>query len=306
MEIENIIIIGSGPAGYSAAVYAARESFNPLMISGFNKGGQLMLTSIVDNYPGFPDGIDGQQLMELFRKQAERFGTRFIDDNVTRVDFSSSPYAVYVNDTKYLSRSVIIATGASSKWLGIDSEKRLIGKGVSSCATCDAPFFKGKDVVVVGGGDTAMEDSLFLTKFAKSVTLVHRREEFRASKIMQAKVRENPKIRIILNATVDEVLGLNEVSGVKIRDVKNGQESELKADGLFVAIGHYPNTDFVKGALSLDEKGYINTIEEVKTKIPGIFAAGDVVDHVYKQAATAAASGVKAALEARTYLNENE
>lgn len=305
MEIENIIIIGSGPAGYSAAIYAARDNFKPLMISGFNKGGQLMLTSTVDNYPGFPNGIDGQQLMEMFRKQAERFGTRFIDDDVTRVDFSSSPYAIYVNDTKYLSRSVIIATGASSKWLGLDSEKRLIGKGVSSCATCDAPFFKGKDVVVAGGGDTAMEDSLFLTKFAKSVTLIHRREEFRASKIMQAKVKENPKIKIILNAIIDDVLGLNEVSGVKIKDIKSGQVTELKADGLFVAIGHYPNTDFVKGTLSLDEKGYINTTEEVKTKIPGIFAAGDVVDHVYKQAATAAASGVKAALEARAYLNDN-
>ncbi len=304
MGIENLIIIGSGPAGYSAALYAAREDFKPLLIGGFQRGGQLTLTGIVENYPGFPDGIDGTALMEMFRKQAERFGARMIDDDVTGVDFSKKPMEVNVGDKKYYAKSVIVSTGASAIWLGIESEKRLIGKGVSSCATCDAPFFKNKEVVVVGGGDTAMEDSNFLTRFATSVTIVHRRNEFRASRIMQKKTLSNPKIKVIWDSVVEEVLGKERVEGVRIRNVKTGGTTELKTEGLFVAIGHRPNTGFLNGQLKLDEKGYIITRDEVKTDIEGVFVAGDVADRVYRQAVTAAGSGTKAALEARAYLNE--
>lgn len=299
-----MIIIGSGPAGYSAALYAAREDFKPLLIGGFQRGGQLTLTGIVENYPGFPDGIDGTALMEMFRKQAERFGARMIDDDVTGVDFSKKPMEVNVGDKKYYAKSVIVSTGASAIWLGIESEKRLIGKGVSSCATCDAPFFKNKEVVVVGGGDTAMEDSNFLTRFATSVTIVHRRNEFRASRIMQKKTLSNPKIKVIWDSVVEEVLGKERVEGVRIRNVKTGGTTELKTEGLFVAIGHRPNTGFLNGQLKLDEKGYIITRDEVKTDIEGVFVAGDVADRVYRQAVTAAGSGTKAALEARAYLNE--
>jgi thioredoxin reductase (NADPH) len=303
METENLIIIGSGPAGYTAALYAARENLNPLMISGFGKGGQLMLTSTVDNYPGFPEGIMGPDLMELMRKQAEKFGTRFIDDNVTSVDLKKSPIEVTVEGKTYYAKSVIISTGASSNWIGLESEKRLIGKGVSSCATCDGFFFKEKDVIVVGGGDSAMEEALFLTRFARSVTIVHRRDSFRASKIMQDKVMQSPKINIIWDCAVEEILGKDRVEGVRLDQLKTGQKAELKIDGVFVAIGHSPNTGFLNGQLKLDQKGYIVTSEEVKTDIKGVFAAGDVVDHVYRQAVTAAASGAKAAMEARSYLN---
>jgi thioredoxin reductase (NADPH) len=315
-NVESIIIIGSGPAGYTAALYAAREGFNPLMISGAISGGQLMLTTTVENYPGFPDGIMGPELMDLLRKQAERFGTRFIDENVIDVDFSSKPFKVMVwvstgtSDDRvvstYYANAVIISTGASAKWLGLGSEKRLIGHGVSSCATCDAFFYKGKDVIVVGGGDTAMEDSLFLTKFAKSVTIVCRKGEFRASKIMQGRVKTNPKIKIIFNSTVEEILGKEKVTGVKLKNLISGKTEAMKIDGVFVAIGYTPNTSFLKGKLNLDEQGYVIAKDEVRTNINGVFVAGDVADKVYRQAVTAAASGTKAALEARTYLQDLE
>jgi thioredoxin reductase (NADPH) len=302
MKTENLIIIGSGPAGYTAALYASREGFEPLLISGFNRGGQLMLTGIIDNYPGFPEGIDGPKLMELMRAQAARFGTRFIDDDVTDIDLKKRPFEVSVGDQRYHAESVIISTGASAQWLGLESEKRLIGRGVSSCGTCDGPLFKGKDVVVVGGGDTAMEDSLFIAKFARSVTIIHRRDKFRASKIMQDRVLSHERIKVVWNSAVEEVLGTDRVTGARIKDMITGKSGELKADGLFVAIGHTPNTGFLKGKLELDARGYIVTNEEVKTEIEGVFAAGDVVDHVYRQAVSAAGSGAKAALEVRAYL----
>lgn len=303
-NIENVIIVGSGPAGYSAAIYTAREDFKPLMITGVEAGGQLELTTTVENYPGFPEGIDGPDLMEMMRKQAERFGTRFVRDNVVDVDFTSKPLKVKTQSQEYYAKAVIIATGASAMWLGLESEKRLTGKGVSSCATCDAPFFKNKDVIVVGGGDTAMEDSNFLTKFVNSVTIIHRRNEFRASKAMQDKVLSNPKIKVVWNSVVEEILGDIKVNGIRIKDVESGKTSEIKTDGVFVAIGHKPNTDFLKGKLTLDSKGYIVTKDEVETAIEGVFVAGDVMDPFYRQAATAASGGVKAALRVREYLGK--
>ena len=300
--VEKLLIIGGGPAGLSAAIYASREGFNPLVIAGMNAGGQLLLTSVVENFPGFPDGVDGPVIIDLMRKQAEKFGTRFVDQNVTKVDFSKHPFWVSTEDAEYEADSVIIATGANAKWLGLKSEKGLIGKGVSSCATCDGPFFRNKDVIVVGGGDTAMEDSLFLTKFVNSVTIVHRREELRASKIIQERVKSNPKIKFIWDTVVDEVLGEEKVTGVKLKNLKTGETNEMKADGLFVAIGYSPNTSMFEGQVALDEQGYIEADEEVKTNIEGIFVAGDVADKVFRQAATASGSGVKAALLAREYL----
>ncbi len=300
--VENIIILGGGPAGLTAALYAARDGFNPLVISGVNAGGQLLLTTTVDNFPGFTDGVQGPELMDKLKRQAEKFGTRFEQADVTEIDFSSSPYKVKVGSQEYEGRSIIIATGASAKWLGIESESKFIGRGVSSCATCDAPFFKGKNVIVVGGGDTAMEDSVFLTRFANSVTIVHRRDAFRASKIMQDKALSNPKIKVIWNSTVEEIMGDKRVTGVKIKNIVTNGTTEMQIDGVFVAVGYKPNTDFLNGKLPLDAKGYIITKDEVKTELPGIFVAGDVADHVYRQAITAAGSGAKAALEARTYL----
>lgn len=301
-KIEDLIIIGSGPAGYTAAIYAAREDFKPLMISGAVNGGQLMLTNTVENYPGFVDGVMGPDLMEAFRKQAEKFGTRFINDDVVSVDFNTRPFKVSTGDTTYLANCVIISTGASAKWLGIESERKFIGKGVSSCATCDAFFYKNKNVIVVGGGDTAMEDSLFLTRFASSVTIVHRRDQFRASNIMQQRVKANPKIKILLNAVVDEITGNEKVSGVVLRDVLTGKTTAMQIDGVFAAIGYTPNTAFLNGKLETDEQGYLVTKDEVKTAIDGVFVAGDVADRRYRQAVTAAGSGAKAALEARAYL----
>lgn len=299
---EELIIIGGGPAGYTAAIYTAREDFKPLVISGSQAGGQLMLTSAVDNYPGFPDGVLGPDLMDLFRKQAERFGARFLNEDVTDIDLTKQPFKISVGSKDYHAKCIIIALGASAKWLNIESEQRLIGKGISSCATCDAPFYKNKDVVAVGGGDTAMEDSLFLTKFAKSVTLVHRKDNFRASKIMQQRVLANPKIKVIFNSVIEEVLGKEKVNGVKIKNVLTNKVTNLATDGLFVAIGHSPNTSILMGKLKLDDQGYIITKDEVKTDIDGVFVAGDVADKVYRQAVTAAGSGSKAALEARNYL----
>ncbi len=299
---ENVIIIGSGPAGLTAALYTAREDFNPLVITGVEAGGQLLLTNIVENFPAFPEGIYGSELIDLMRKQAEKFGARFIGDNVVSIDLKSRPFKVKTQSQEYESHSIIIATGASAKWLDIPSEKNFIGKGISSCATCDAPFFKKKDVAIVGGGDTAMEDSLFLTKFVNSVTIIHRRDSFRASKIMQERVKNNPKIKIIWNSVVEEIKGDPKVESITIKDVNSGEKSDMEVDGLFVAIGYKPNTDFLKGSLDLDGAGYIITQDEVKTKIDGVYVAGDVADHIYRQAVTAAASGTKAALEVRAYL----
>ena len=300
--VEKLLIIGGGPAGLSAAIYASREGFNPLVIAGMNAGGQLLLTSVVENFPGFPDGVDGPVIIDLMRKQAEKFDTRFVDQNVTKVDFAKRPFKVFTEDAEYEADSVIIATGANAKWLGIESEKKLIGKGISSCATCDGPFFKNKDVVVVGGGDTAMEDSLFLTKFVNSITIVHRRGELRASKIMQERVKSNKKIKFVWDSVIDEVLGDEKVVGVRLKNLKTSATSEMKTDGIFVAIGYSPNTEMFNGQVNLDEQGYINAEDEVKTNIDGVFVAGDVADKVYRQAATASGSGVKAALLAREYL----
>lgn len=300
--VEELIIIGAGPAGYTAAIYAARDDLKPLVISGIEPGGQLMLTNTVENYPGFPDGIFGSQLMDLFRKQAEKFGARFVFDEVSSIDFSVRPFKVQVGSSEYSAHALIIATGAKARWLNIESEKKFIGKGVSSCATCDAAFFKGKNVIVVGGGDTAMEDSLYLTSFASSVTIVHRRDQFRASKIMQDRVFANNKIKIIWDSVVEEIIGDNKVTGVKIKNVKTNEITEMKIDGIFVAIGYDPVTKFLEGKLELDELGYIKAIDEVKTSIDGVYVAGDVSDRVYKQAITAAGSGAKAALQVRAYL----
>ncbi len=301
--IEKVIIIGSGPAGLSAAIYTSREGFEPLLLAGSRGGGQLELTSIVENFPGFPDGVNGPEIVKLMKKQAERFGTRFLEKDVEKVDFSVRPFKVFAEQKEYQTDSVIIATGANAKWLGIESENRFIGKGVSSCGTCDGPFFKNKDVIVVGGGDTAMEDSLFLTKFAKSVTIVHRKDTLRASKIMQERAKSNSKIKFIWNSVIEEIFGDNSVKGVKLKNLLTNEITEMKIDGVFVAIGYKPNTEIFNGQLKLDEKGYIKTIDEVKTDIEGIYVAGDVADNYYRQAATASASGVKCALHVREYIS---
>lgn len=305
--VEKVIILGSGPAGLSAAIYASREGFQPLVIGGFNPGGQLLLTTVVENFPGFPDGIDGPMLVSQMRKQAEKFGTRFIDSNATAVDLSKKPFRITADSKTYESDSVIIATGANAKWLGIPSEQKFIGHGVSNCATCDGPFYRGKDVVTIGGGDTAAEDSLFLTRFASSVTIIHRSSALRASKIMQDRLMSNPKIKIIFNTVIEEIKGDKSVNSVKLKDLSTGQSSEMRIDGVFVAIGYAPNTDIFEGQVTLDEKKYIVPAkDEVYTNVEGVFVAGDVADHVFRQAATASGSGVKAAIAVREYLAELE
>jgi thioredoxin reductase (NADPH) len=304
-DVREVIVIGGGPAGYTAALYAARANLNPLVIEGFAWGGQLMITSDVENYPGYPTGILGPEMMQDFRKQAERFGTEFITDDVTRIDFSERPFGVWVGDTEYRAESVIVATGANARQLGLESEKTLQGRGVSYCAVCDAAFFKDREVIVVGGGDSAMEEATFLAKFAPKVTVVHRRESFRASPIMVDRARSNDRIEFVLDSVVEDVLGTEDgcVTGVLIRNVKTGEETELKTDGLFVAIGHDPNTALFRGQLDMDEAGYIITKgKSTETNIPGIFAAGDVQDHIYRQAVTAAGSGTMAALDAERWL----
>ncbi len=305
--MESVIIIGSGPAGYTAAIYAARANLKPLLFEGLTPGGQLMITSDVENFPGFEKAITGPELMEVMRKQAERFETRFITKNVTKVDFSNRPFKVWCEDKLYETQTVIITTGASAKWTDVKGEKKLMGKGVSACATCDGAFFKNQDVVVVGGGDTAMEESSFLTRFARQVYLAHRRGEFRASKIMQQRVLSNPKIKVLFNTVVDEVVGEKGVTGVKLNNLKTNERSELSCQGYFVAIGHKPNTDIFAEFLELNETGYIVTqAGTTKTNIPGVFAAGDVQDHVYRQAVTAAGTGCMAALEAERFLEAQE
>jgi thioredoxin reductase (NADPH) len=306
-EIRNLIIIGGGPAGYTAALYAARADLNPLVIEGFAFGGQLMITSDVENYPGFKDGILGPELMQEFRSQAERFGAEFLTDDVTRVDFSERPFRVYVGDDEYTAETVIVATGATARQLGLPSELSLQGRGVTYCAVCDAAFYRDREVVVVGGGDSAMEEALFLTKFASKVTIVHRRDEFRASNIMLDRARANDKIEWITSAVVDEVLGDGKMTGVRLRDTQTGETSELAADGLFVAIGHDPNTKLFLDWLDHDEGGYLITDgRSTETNIPGVFAVGDVQDHVYRQAVTAAGSGCMGALDAERFLAAQE
>jgi thioredoxin reductase (NADPH) len=302
-DINELVIIGGGPAAYTAALYAARGNLSPLVIEGFSHGGQLMITSDVDNYPGFPEGILGPELMQRFRDQAERFGARFVSDDVTRVDFSSQPHRVWVGDTEYLARAVIVATGATARQLGLESERERHGRGVSYCAVCDAAFFRNKRVVVVGGGDSALEEAMFLAKFADSVTVVHRRAELRASKIMQDRARANPKVSWELGFVVDEVGGNQCVSAVHIRPASGGEVREIPAEGLFVAIGHDPTTELFRGILDMDDAGYlIQRDGSTATNIPGVFAAGDVADHVYRQAVTAAGSGCAAALDAERWL----
>jgi len=301
-KVYGVIIIGSGPAGYTAALYAARSNLSVLVLQGYQTGGQLMQTSEVENYPGFEDGILGPEMMEKFEKQAQRFGAELIPEDVIAVDFNRRPFVVTTDSGKYRSQAVIIATGASAKWLGLPSEKLLQGRGVSACATCDGFFFKNKDLVVIGGGDTAMEEATFLTRYASHVTLIHRRDTFRASKIMQDRVSKNPKISIIMDTEVTEMLGDDTVTGVRIRNVKTDEERVLAAQGVFLAIGHKPNTDLFKGIIDTDEIGYIVPVEHTMTNIPGVFAAGDVTDHRYRQAVTAAGDGCRAAIDVERWL----
>jgi thioredoxin reductase (NADPH) len=302
----DVIIIGSGSAGYAAAIYACRAGRKTLVLAGSIPGGQLMITSEVENYPGFPEGVLGPELMEKFRRQAERFGPEIVYDDVSFVDFSSRPFKVVAGGKRYEGKSVIIATGANAKWLGLPSETKFRGRGVSSCATCDGFFFKGKDVVTVGGGDTAMEEANFLANITNSVTVVHRRDMLRASKIMQERATANPKIRFIWDSAVKEITGDDKVTGVQLHNLKSGKDSHVKAEGVFVAIGYEPNTGFLKGKIELDSQGYVVTRKETETSVPGVFAAGDVRDHKYRQAITAAADGCKAAIDADRFLAEHK
>ena len=298
----DVAIIGSGPAGLTAAVYTARASLQPLMIEGVEAGGQLMLTTEVENYPGFIDGIMGPELMERMRKQAARFGTEFLTDNVTSVDFSASPFEIRTGDQMFQARSVIISTGASARMLGVPGEKELLGHGVSTCATCDGFFFRDQELLIVGGGDSAMEEAIFLTKFASKVTVVHRRDSLRASKIMQERAFDHPKIEFIWDSVLTEIFGNGKVAGARIKNVRTGDESEIPAGGVFVAIGHTPNSSLFEGQLELTG-GYIVTKREgTETSVPGVFAAGDVVDFRYRQAITAAGMGCMAAIDAERYL----
>jgi thioredoxin reductase (NADPH) len=307
-SISNVIIIGSGPAGFTAALYASRANLKPVLFEGQTKGGQpggqLMLTTDVENYPGFPEGILGPELMELFRKQAARFGTELIQQDVESVDFSKRPFRVVSNGKDYLARSIIISTGASANWLGLPSEKALQGHGVSACATCDGFFFKGKEVVVVGGGDSAVEEATFLTKFATKVTVVHRRDSLRASKIMQQRALDNKKIEFVWNSEVTEIKdpAQKKVTAVVLKNTQTGESSEKKCDGIFIAIGHTPNTDIFKGKIDLDSKGYVKVHDGTLTSVPGVFACGDCQDFKYRQAVTAAGSGCMAALDAEKFL----
>jgi len=306
-EVRELIIIGGGPAGYTAALYAARANLRPLVIEGFQWGGQLMITSDVENYPGYADGVLGPEMMADFRRQAERFGADFVTDDVTRVDFSERPFHVWVGDEEYRAETVIVATGATARQIGLESEQRLQGRGVSYCAVCDAAFFREKEIVVVGGGDSAMEEASFLAKFGSKVTVVHRRDEFRASPIMLDRAQANEKISFITNAVVEEVLGDTSVTGVRLRDTRTGETTELASDGIFVAIGHDPTTALFLNQLDHDDQGYLVTKPgSTETNIPGVFAVGDVQDHTYRQAVTAAGSGCMGALDAERYLTAKQ
>ncbi len=308
MQIENVIIIGSGPAGLTSAVYSARARLQPLMIEGEEAGGQLMITTEVENYPGFDHGVTGPELIAVMRRQAERFGTRFMTKNVTKVDFSAQPFKVWVGKEEFHAKTIIVSTGATARLLGLDSEKSYMSRGVSACATCDGAFFRNMDVAVVGGGDTAMEEAQFLTRFAKKVYVIHRRDSFRASKIMVDRTLKNPKIEVLWNKEVQEVLGNGKnVTGARLYDLKTEKTSELNLEGLFIAIGHRPNTDIFKGILELNEVGYVKTKPGTTyTNIPGIFAAGDVQDPIYRQAVTAAGTGCMAAIDMERWLEAQE
>jgi thioredoxin reductase (NADPH) len=305
-KVEKLVIIGSGPAGLTAAIYASRGNLNPLVISGRGAGGQLMLTTDVDDFPGFPQGVQGPELMMQIRKQAERFDTRFIEEDVESVDFKSNPFTIKTETKEIKTQSVIIATGASAKWLGLESEWKMIGKGVSACAVCDGLFFKEKDVLVVGGGDTAMREAQHLSHVAKSVTIIHRRDQFRAQAALIELLKTKDNVKFEFNSELVEVLGEQKVTGVKIKDTKSEEIREVPMDGVFVAIGHKPNTDFLKDQIELDHAGYVVVKDEIKTSVEGIFAAGDVADHKYRQASTAAGMGTKSALEVEEYLEHKK
>ena len=303
--MRKVIIIGSGPAGYTAAVYAARANLAPLMLTGLPAGGQLTLTTLVENYPGFVDGIQGPELMETMKKQAERFGTEMIAEDATAVDFRRQPFVVRAGDASYESHTVIIATGATAKLLGLDAETKLMGRGVSTCATCDGYFFKDQNIMVVGGGDSAMEEALFLSRLGRKVDVVHRRDSLRASKIMQERALKNPKIEFLWNSGVEDIMDVNQgkVTGVRVKNFKTGVVDERPVDGVFIAIGHQPNTQIFRGQIELLPNAYIKVVPgTTQTSVPGVFAAGDAQDHVYRQAVTAAATGCMAALEAERYL----
>jgi thioredoxin reductase (NADPH) len=302
--MHNVVIIGSGCAGLTAAIYAARANLKPLVIRGVEAGGQLTLTTLVENFPGFPKGVQGPELIELMQKQATEFGTEFREGNVTRADLSQRPFVLEMGNEKIETRTLIIASGASAKLLGLESERQLLGHGVSTCATCDGYFFRGKEVAVIGGGDTAAEDSLFLTRYATQVNIVHRRDQLRASKIMQDRLFRNEKIKFIWNSAVQDIVDAKkrEVSGIKLKNVKTGEETVKPVDGVFIGIGHEPNTSLFRGQLEMDDLGYLITREGSKTNIPGVFAAGDVKDRVYRQAITASGSGCMAAMDAERFL----
>jgi thioredoxin reductase (NADPH) len=297
-----VVIVGSGPAGLTAAIYAARANLEPVVLAGSAPGGQLMLTSDVENYPGFPDGVQGPELMAAMRAQAERFGSRIVDVDIERVDLSERPFRIWARGTEYRAQAVIVATGASALWLGLDSETRLRGRGVSACATCDGFFFKDREIAVVGGGDTAFEEATYLTRFATKVHLLHRRDTFRASKIMVDRALNHPKIEVHPNTAVEEVLGESKVEGLRLRDTKTGVEERMDLDGVFIAIGYRPNTEAFRDWLEVDEAGYLVVHDETGSKIDGVFIAGDVHDHRYRQAVTAAADGCKAAIDAERWL----
>jgi thioredoxin reductase (NADPH) len=305
-ERRRVVIVGSGPAGYTAAIYAARAGLEPVVVAGLQFGGQLMLTTDVENYPGFPDGVTGPAMMELFQKQAERFGTRIFLEDATKVDVSKRPFGVETAERRFQADALILAMGASAKWLGLPSETRLQNKGVSACATCDGALFRGKPMAVVGGGDTALEEALFLTRFASKVTLIHRRSELRASKIMQERARKHPKIEFAWNSAVEEILGDEFVTGLRLRDVKTEEIRSLPVEALFVAIGHQPNTGLVKGQIALDPVGYVQVERgTTRTNVEGVFACGDAMDPVYRQAVTAAGTGCMAAIDAERWLAEH-
>ena len=302
----DVVIIGSGPAGYTSALYASRANLSALLFQGFEMGGQLMLTSDVENYPGYKDGVMGPEMMDEFEAQASRFGAEMRPDNIERVDFSARPFKLWAEgeDEPVLARTVVIATGAKAKWIGLENEQRLMGRGVSGCATCDGFFFTGKKVAVVGGGDTAMEEALFLAKFASEVKILHRREEFRASRIMLERARKNPAIEFVTNVTVEDVLGDESVTGAHLKDARTGEELQIEVDGFFTAIGHEPSTSLFKGLMEMDDGGYILQKENTMTSVPGVFAAGDVSDTRYRQAVTAAGDGCRSAIDAERWLED--